>query len=222
MRRPREAGEVGVQVRGGRRRRPRGRPRTRPSRRAPRTRSGRRPSRRRCGRPGWCGSSGAGAAVGDALAAGPADLLEQVGHRLGEDDVGGGDGEPVAQRPAPALGGAADREHRGAGAHRAAGGPRLDPVRAPSRSARTGERLVDLDAAPPAAARAGRAPAAPAAPSPSPGRRRRRGRPASGSARRPRSALERLRHLRRPRARGRRRPPRSQTPSWAGAVETWR
>ena len=43
-----------------------------------------------------------GAAVGDALAAGPADLLEQLGHRLGEDDVGGGDREPAAQRPAPA------------------------------------------------------------------------------------------------------------------------
>ena len=37
------------------------------------------------------------AAVRDALAAGPADLLDHVGHRLGEHDVGRGDGEPPSQ-----------------------------------------------------------------------------------------------------------------------------
>ena len=41
------------------------------------------------------------AAVGDRLAAGPAELLEHVGHRLGEHDVRGGHGEPVAQRAHP-------------------------------------------------------------------------------------------------------------------------
>ena len=62
-----------------------------------------------------------------------------VGHRLGEDDVGGGDREPAAQRPAQALRGAADRQHRRAGPHRAARGARLDPVRAVAAARRTGE-----------------------------------------------------------------------------------
>ena len=80
-----------------------------------------------------------GAAVGDALAAGPADLLEQLGHRLGEDDVRGGDGEPVVQRPARRLGGGPDREH---GALARTTPPAVcasTPVQEPA-SLRTGER----------------------------------------------------------------------------------
>ena len=78
------------------------------------------------------------AAVGDALAAGPTDLLQQVGDRLGEDDVRGGDAEAVAQGAAPGLDGGADRQHR-----RAAPAPQPPGVQAstpagPSRSARTG------------------------------------------------------------------------------------
>ena len=53
--------------------------------------------------------------------------------------MGGGDGEAAAQRAAPALGGAADRQHRARrrGPSRRRCAPR--PRRAPSRSARTGE-----------------------------------------------------------------------------------
>ncbi len=81
-----------------------------------------------------------GAAVGDRLAAGPADLLEHVGDRLGDDDVGGGDGEPAAQRAAAAFGGAADREDAARGADPGAGrGASPRPRRAASRKRRTGE-----------------------------------------------------------------------------------
>ena len=41
-----------------------------------------------------------GAAVGDRLAAGPAELLDHLGDGLGDDDVGRGDGEAVAERAA--------------------------------------------------------------------------------------------------------------------------
>ena len=102
-----------------------------------------------------------GAAVGDALAPGPADLLEQVGDRLGEDDVRGGDGERVAQRRARRLRGAADRDDRRARAHRATVGPgndaapaamlQLCPPYSGDKAAIVGETahgraLVDLDA----------------------------------------------------------------------------
>ena len=63
-----------------------------------------------------------GAAVGDALASRPADPLEQLRHRLGEDDVRRGDGEGVAQRPMRRLGGPADRDDRRPGADGAAVG----------------------------------------------------------------------------------------------------
>ena len=79
-----------------------------------------------------------GAAVGDALAAGPADLLQQVRDGLGEDDVGGGDRDPVAQRPPRARRRPPHRQHGGAGADRAGGGAGLDPP-GPSRSEATGE-----------------------------------------------------------------------------------
>ena len=45
------------------------------------------------------------APVGDRLAAGPAEPLDDVGHRLGQHDVAGGDREPVAQPPDLAGGG---------------------------------------------------------------------------------------------------------------------
>src|SRR5919108_614776 len=70
------------------------------------------------------------ASVGDALAAGPADLLQDAGHGLGQDDVGGGDGEPRAERGDRARR-RADGQHRGAGAHLPGGGLRDD--RAPAR-----------------------------------------------------------------------------------------
>ncbi len=85
-----------------------------------------------------------GAAVGDALAAVPADLGQQLGHRLGQDDVRGGDGEAAAQRAVAALGGGADRQHGTAGADDAAFGPGLDAVGAFAEGAdRRG--LEDLD-----------------------------------------------------------------------------
>ena len=85
-----------------------------------------------------------GAAVGDALATGPADLLEQLGDRLGEDDVRGGNGEALAQRPPWGLRRGADGEHSGAGPHDAAGGVRLNAV---LRANQPGHRraLADLD-----------------------------------------------------------------------------
>ena len=57
-----------------------------------------------------------GARVGDRLAARPAELLEDVGHRLGGHDVAGGDGEAVAQRRDPG-GRRVHRQHRVAGVH---------------------------------------------------------------------------------------------------------
>ena len=69
------------------------------------------------------------AAVGDALAAGPAELLDHVGHRLGQDDVRGGDGQPRAQLARSRARRGADRQHRRAGAHVAAGRSRRSPRR---------------------------------------------------------------------------------------------
>ena len=57
------------------------------------------------------------AGVGDALAPGPADLLEQLGHRLGDHHVARGQRQPPAQRRQRLLG-PAGREDRVAGAHR--------------------------------------------------------------------------------------------------------
>ena len=59
------------------------------------------------------------APVGDRLAAGPADLLEHIRHRLGEDDVARGHRQPgraAAEAPPPVPG----RDDRGAGADAAA------------------------------------------------------------------------------------------------------
>ena len=56
------------------------------------------------------------AAVGHALAAGPAELRDHVGHGLGQHDVRGGDREARAQAALGARGGA-DRQHDGAGLH---------------------------------------------------------------------------------------------------------
>ena len=61
------------------------------------------------------------ARVGDALAARPAQLLQHVRDRLGQDDVRGGDRDAGAQRLEAARGGV-DGQHGGAGAHAAAGG----------------------------------------------------------------------------------------------------
>ena len=60
------------------------------------------------------------AGVGDALAAGPADLLDQVGDGLGDDHVARGQRQPVAERPQGLLGSACG-EHSLPGAHAAAG-----------------------------------------------------------------------------------------------------
>ena len=84
------------------------------------------------------------AGVGDALAAGPAELLEHVGDRLGQDDVRGGDRDPRAQRLEAARGGV-DGQHGGARAHAAAGG--LGRHAARRRVQRAHPRaLVDRDA----------------------------------------------------------------------------
>ena len=143
------------------------------------------------------------AAVGDRLAAGPAELLDDVGHRLGQHDVAGGDREPVAQPPHLA-GGGVDRHRRGARAHAAARGLGDDAARAvdvqraspasPRRSARRGR----------AAARAARTPAARGGrsrPSASP---RRCGTPASRRPRASPPASAPPRSRRRPRRRWRR------------------
>ncbi len=61
------------------------------------------------------------APVGHALAARPVKLGDHVRHRLGQDDVRGGDGQPRAQARLGARRGA-DREHDGAGADAAGGG----------------------------------------------------------------------------------------------------
>jgi hypothetical protein len=61
-----------------------------------------------------------GAAVGDALAARPAQPLDHVGHGLGEDDVGRGHRQPRAELGQPAHR-RSGREHGGAGAHAAGG-----------------------------------------------------------------------------------------------------
>ena len=66
------------------------------------------------------------APVGDRLAAAPAQLLDHVGHRLGQHDVAGGDREAVAQPPHLARGGV-DRHRRGA--PRARCRPRSRPPR---------------------------------------------------------------------------------------------
>ena len=150
-----------------------------------------------------------GAAVGDALSPGPADLLEQLGHRLGEHDVGGGDREPAAQRPAQALGGAADREHRRAPARTAPPAVRASTPSAGVRSARIGEDskistpLASSRSRRPSARRAGCTVAASGKKTPP---------RKAGEAQRSATSLgvERLRPRRPRRARGRRRAPRSR------------
>ena len=75
--------------------------------------------------------------------------------------MGGGDGEAAAQRPAPALGGAADRQHAALGADRAGGGARLDPVAArrgtsaPARTRRSRTPAASSCSRRPSASRAG-------------------------------------------------------------------
>ena len=82
------------------------------------------------------------AAVVDVLAAGPADLLEHVGHRLGDDHVARGDGERVAEA-GEASRGAVDREDRRSAAH----GSRTASAAMPSRLSRsTARALVQADA----------------------------------------------------------------------------
>ncbi len=102
-----------------------------------------------------------GAAVGDRLAARPADLLEHVRDGLGQDDVAGRDRERRPE-PGPAGGGRVDREHRGAGAHTACRRSRPSrPARArrPVSARRSGRRArAAWRAARARAARAGRWP----------------------------------------------------------------
>ena len=86
---------------------------------APRRRAARRPSRARSARRAWCGSSAGSVRPSVMHAAGPADLLEQVGHRLGQDDVGGGHGRPRAP---------GDRARRSATASTAAPARTLPPA----------------------------------------------------------------------------------------------
>ena len=121
------------------------------------------------------------APVGDRLAAAPAELVEHVRHRLGADDVAGGDREPVAQRrqrPARRV----DGEHRHARPDPpAARGRDREPVGHRAHAGRPAA-LEDRARRGRAAARAARTPAAPGARSRSRARTRRRGTPASRSA----------------------------------------
>ena len=76
------------------------------------------------------------AAVRDALAARPADLVEHVGHGLRKDDVGRGDGQPRAERGDRARGWA-HGEDGGAGAHAPGGRLGDDVGGAPAVAARS-------------------------------------------------------------------------------------
>ncbi len=109
------------------------------------------------------------AGVHDPLAARPADLGEEVGHRLGQDDVAPEDGQPAADRPPVGRSGVRRDDHvrRGHGA----------PVRVQRAvtAQRRGRSLVQLHARRRARHGEVRARGALDAPSPRPGRRRRGG-----------------------------------------------
>ena len=113
----------------------------------PPSRSGRRPAEGDATVRGRAEVVDQGPAVGDALAAGPADLLQQVRHRLGEDDVGGGDGERLRSGAARRLRRGADGEDRGVGPNRPpAARSRASTAGAPATQAPHRRELVDLDA----------------------------------------------------------------------------
>ena len=82
------------------------------------------------------------APVGDRLAPGPADLLEQLRDRLGEDDVAAEDGQPAANR-LPVGGRRIDRDDRLGRADDAAS--RLEHVRRARAQPRDEGPLVELD-----------------------------------------------------------------------------
>ena len=148
------------------------------------------------------------AGVGDALAAGPVELVEHVVDRLGQDDVRGRDRQAVAQRLDAARGGV-HRQHRGAGADAAAGGLGDDVV---AHVQRGHPRVLVDDVS--QRSRAGRARGGRAGRS---RRLRRTGRGGSGASRSGRASPPR-----RAAARGRsarRRGSRPARASWAGAVD---